>query len=123
MPIRSERVSRRMIRAVISTLSVPSSATMKRHPNGVTPNSHSPRPMVHLPSGGWTTKDALSVKMSRVSQGPCWPNRMRVGVLDRVPLEAEAPEGQRILDVVGLVEDDGVWLAQADESQQRPPPG
>ncbi len=34
---------------------VPSTATMKRQPNGVKPNSCSPSPMIHLPTGGCTT--------------------------------------------------------------------
>ena len=36
------------------TMSVPASADENRHPNGVVPNTFSPMPIVHLPSGGWT---------------------------------------------------------------------
>ena len=36
------------------TMSVPATADENRHPNGVMPNSFSPMPIVHLPSGGWT---------------------------------------------------------------------
>ena len=34
---------------------------MTRHPKGVTPKTHSPRPITHLPTGGWTMKEALPV--------------------------------------------------------------
>ncbi len=54
-PRNVERNSRRPIRHSISTDSVPSSATMKRQPNGSKPNSFSPTPITHLPIGGWTT--------------------------------------------------------------------
>ena len=40
--------------ATIVTISVPATAEENRQPNGVMPNSFSPIPIVHLPSGGWT---------------------------------------------------------------------
>lgn len=45
----------RPIRHSRSTEIVPSTATMKRQPNGVKPNICSPSPMIHLPTGGCTT--------------------------------------------------------------------
>ncbi len=54
-PRNVERNSRRPMRHSMSTDTVPSSAVMNRQPNGVNPNSHSPRPMTYLPTGGWTT--------------------------------------------------------------------
>ena len=50
--------------ATIVTISVPATAEEKRQPNGVTPNSFSPIPIVHLPSGGWT-HDPTSHLLSR----------------------------------------------------------
>jgi hypothetical protein len=35
--------------------SVPTTAAAKRQPNGLSPNSHSPMPIIHLPMGGCTT--------------------------------------------------------------------
>ncbi len=54
-PRNVERNSLRPIRHSISTDSVPSTATMNRQPNGVNPKICSPIPMIHLPTGGWTT--------------------------------------------------------------------
>ncbi|CAM5651531.1 hypothetical protein STENM223S_07592 [Streptomyces tendae] len=54
-PRKVERNSRRPIRHSSSTERVPSSAVMKRQPNGSKPNSSSPRPMTYLPTGGCTT--------------------------------------------------------------------
>lgn len=33
---------------------------MKRQPNGVRPNIHSPRAITHLPVGGWATNAPVS---------------------------------------------------------------
>ncbi len=54
-PRKVERNIRRPIRHSSSTDSVPSTAVMKRQPNGLNPNIHSPIPMTYLPTGGWTT--------------------------------------------------------------------
>ncbi|CAM5536971.1 hypothetical protein SCALM49S_05457 [Streptomyces californicus] len=54
-PRNVERNSRRPIRQSSRTESVPSAATMNRQPNGVKPKSCSPKPMIHFPTGGWTT--------------------------------------------------------------------
>ena len=54
-----ERNIRRAIRASISTDRVPSRATANRQPKGFMPNSCSPAPMIHLPTGGCTTYDAV----------------------------------------------------------------
>ena len=53
-PMSVERNMRRAMRAVIRIARVPQTAGMKRHPNGVKPNSHSPAPIIHLPTGGCT---------------------------------------------------------------------
>lgn len=45
----------RPIRHSIRTDRVPSTAVMNRQPNGSKPNIHSPRPITHFPTGGWTT--------------------------------------------------------------------
>ncbi len=42
---------------------VPTTATAKRQPNGVSPNSHSPTAMSTLPSGGCTTYSPVVVRM------------------------------------------------------------
>src|SRR5258708_35516083 len=51
-PSSVERVIRRVILATIRTHSVPTTPTANRPPNGVSPNSHSPTPIIILPSGG-----------------------------------------------------------------------
>ncbi len=57
-PSRVERVIRRTIRASSRIDSVPTSATANRHPNGVSPNSHSPTAIIIFPSGGCATSSA-----------------------------------------------------------------
>ncbi len=54
-PSSVERVIRRVILATIRIDSVPTTATAKRQPNGVSPNSHSPTAIIILPSGGCAT--------------------------------------------------------------------
>ena len=58
------------MRATMRIDRVPSTATAKRQPNGVAPNSYSPMAIVHLPSGGWTTNAGSSVNRSRARQLP-----------------------------------------------------
>ncbi len=55
-PSSVEPVIRRAIRARTRTARVPITAGMKRQPNGVAPNSHSPMAIIHLPAGGWAMK-------------------------------------------------------------------
>ena len=69
------------MRTVSSTDSVPSTATANRQPNGVSPKAYSPSAMVHLPTGGWTTKDAGSLKTSRSASARAGEDLL-VGVLD-----------------------------------------
>jgi hypothetical protein len=58
-PSSVEPSSRRPIRATIRIDSVPQTADAKRHPNElVCPNSSSPSAIIHLPTGGCTTKSA-----------------------------------------------------------------
>ena len=60
-----ERVRLLATRYSTSTVAVPNSATEKRQPAVESgPNSHIPAPMIHLPSGGWTTKLPVFRKMS-----------------------------------------------------------
>ena len=48
--------SRNAIRPTMRIDRVPSRATEKRQPKGLSaPKSHSPAPITHLPTGGWTT--------------------------------------------------------------------
>jgi hypothetical protein len=61
-PSTVDPVSRRAIRAIISTESVPRRATANRHPKGSRPNNCSPTEMIHFPAGGWTTKAGLPLK-------------------------------------------------------------
>ena len=56
-----ERDSRRAIRIVMNTSRVPNTSGMNRQPNEFMPNSCSPNPISHLPTGGWTTNSALSL--------------------------------------------------------------
>ena len=69
-PMSVERVSRRAMRTVSSTASVPTTAIATRQPNGVSPKAYSPSAMVHLPTGGWTTNAGFSVKTSRSRHAP-----------------------------------------------------
>jgi hypothetical protein len=48
---------RRAISAIIRIDSVPTEAAENRQPKElVGPKIHSPKPIIHLPAGGWTTK-------------------------------------------------------------------
>ena len=60
VPRRLEPNIRRATRPMMRIDSVPSRATENRHPKEeLTPNSHSPTAMTHLPTGGWTTMSPL----------------------------------------------------------------
>ncbi len=78
LPSRVDRVIRRTMRASMRTIRVPRTAGMNRQPNGVTPNTHSPKPITHLPTGGWTMYDACPVKTW------VWPERIRSFALGTV---------------------------------------
>ena len=41
----------------------PPTATANRHPNGFSPNAHSPPAMRIFPNGGWTTNSPPGEKM------------------------------------------------------------
>jgi hypothetical protein len=56
-----ERVTRRASRIITSTISAPTIADETRQPNGVIPNTLSPRPMIHFPISGCTTMFGVSV--------------------------------------------------------------
>ena len=62
-PSRVERVIRRATRARIRIASDPATATANRHPNGFSPNAHSPPAMRIFPNGGWTTNSPPGEKM------------------------------------------------------------
>ena len=68
--MRSERVSLRAMRAVMTMAMMPSTHTAMRQPNGVPPKKYWPTAMVHLPSGGCTTNAASGLKMSSTRQLP-----------------------------------------------------
>ena len=57
VPSAVEANSRRAIRAIISTASVPHTAAASRHANELStpPPSRMPSAIIHLPTGGWTT--------------------------------------------------------------------
>ena len=74
--------------------------------------------IVHLPSGGWTTNSGSPVNRSRVRQ---LPSDARIRSLASSTIFFSYPESQqreRVLRVVGLVEDQRVRPAQLDEPQQ-----
>lgn len=53
---------------------------MKRQPNGVRPNIHSPRAITHLPVGGCATKDPVSESgITRGSASICGSTILRSG--------------------------------------------
>ena len=58
------REIRRASRMITATSSVPNTSAGNRQPNEFMPNSHSPDAISHLPSCGWTMKDALVVYTS-----------------------------------------------------------
>ena len=60
-PISVERDKRRAIRMVRKTSNVPNTNGMNRQPKEFMPNSCSPNPISHLPTGGWTTNSAVSL--------------------------------------------------------------
>ena len=60
---------RRASRTSSSTDTVPATADATRQPNSSCPKIHSPSPMIHLPSGGWTTKSP--VLLSGRHSTPC----------------------------------------------------
>ena len=62
-PSSVERVIRRAVRARIRIASDPAAATANRHPNGVSPNTHSPPAIKIFPNGGWTTNSPPGAKM------------------------------------------------------------
>ncbi len=69
VPSTVERNNRRAIRPIIRIEAVPTTAEANRQPKGlVTPNSHSPAPIIHLPTGGCTTKSALVPQTSVVPE-------------------------------------------------------
>ncbi|CAB5002066.1 unannotated protein [freshwater metagenome] len=70
MPMRSERVMRRRMRAVMRIAMTPRIETAMRQPKGVAPKKYSPAAIVHFPRGGWTTYSGPSLKMSIVRQLP-----------------------------------------------------
>ncbi len=60
---------RRAVRATMSTVSVPTIAAENRQPRLLLPKIHSPNAIIHLPSGGWTTKPGPS--FLAFSSTPC----------------------------------------------------
>ena len=58
-----EPKSRRPIRPIIKIARVPTTALEKRQPKELSiPKSDSPKPIIHLPTGGWTTESPYVVK-------------------------------------------------------------
>ncbi len=69
-PRQPRSVERVILRATLARTrmdSVPTRAAAKRQPKGFIPNSHSPAAIIHLPSGGWATKEAQSTGWAH-----CW---------------------------------------------------
>lgn len=64
-PSSVDRNSRRPMRASMTTVATPHSATAMRQPNGSMPNTSMPWPMMNLPTGGCTTNDGSFRKTSR----------------------------------------------------------
>ena len=62
-PSSVDRVIRRAIRAVIRIESEPTTQAANRHPNGLSPNIHSPAAIMIFPNGGWATNSPPEVKM------------------------------------------------------------
>ncbi len=70
-PSRVERSTRRESRTMTSTATVPATAEEKRQPNGVLPNRSMPAAIIHLPSGGWTTKSGWAASGCRIAFFSC----------------------------------------------------
>ena len=86
-----------------------------RQPAGFSgPNAAMPRPISHLPSGGWATNDGFVEEAVDPAGG-----ERRVVVGRPRALVAEVVQRPGVLDVVGLVEDEGGRVAQVPEAQQR----
>ena len=88
-PSTVERNSRRAKRVMISTARMPHRAAVKRQVKAcetewLPSNSLIPAAMIHLPSGGWTTKSAndavgcpaalVAVRNSTLWSSNCWPS-------------------------------------------------
>ncbi len=67
MPSKVDPNSRRAIRPIMRIDSVPTTAAENRHPHELSgPKSHSPKAIIHLPTGGWTTKSGSPLKTLRL---------------------------------------------------------
>ena len=112
-----EPKSRRPIRPIIKIARVPTTALEKRQPKELLiPKSDSPKPIIHLPTGGWTTESPYVVKTFGRAVG-----EERVRVLQRRlvgALDAVLPDRVALFDVVGLVEDQLVRPAELPEPQE-----
>ena len=109
-----ERNSRFAISIVTSTSRMPQTATEMRQPNGSSaPKTASPRAMIHLPIGGCATNDGRLQEDLGVAGVE---REVRVG--RPRALVAQVRQRVRVLDVVGLVEDELVRMAEPDEAGQ-----
>ena len=67
VPRRVDPNRRRPIRPIISSERVPTTAAENRQPHElVGPKIHSPKAIIHLPTGGWTSKSGPDWKTSRL---------------------------------------------------------
>ena len=96
---------------------MPIRATVNRQPNGVRPNIHCPAAIMILPSGGCATSSpALAVSSGRCSWLPATSRLLTLRNV--VELYAVMQDRVGVRHVVGLVEDDGIGLAQPVEPQE-----
>ncbi len=112
-PSRVEPVTRRTKRHITRIISEPTTAAAIRQPNGSIPNAFSPSAISHFPTSGCTVIDGVSC------QRP-WSVRkdQLVGVLHVIARVAVVEQRPRVLGVVGLVEAEGLRLAEVPEPEE-----
>ena len=83
-PSRVEPNSRRPIRPIIRMARVPTTALENRQPKELSiPKIDSPKPIIHLPTGGWTTESPYVAKTFGVPLVKSASGFFRVGWLAR----------------------------------------
>ena len=113
-PSSVDRVIRRAVRARIKIAKDPATATANRHPNGVSPNTHSPPAIKILPERGVDHELPAGREDAAVAAGD-----QRVPARDVVVLHPEPQNPQRVRHVIGLIEDHRMRDAEPAEPHER----
>ncbi len=114
VPSSVDRNSRRPARATITTVTTPHSAVASRHPAGSMPSSLMPPAMSHFPTVGMDNERGAVGEHVEVAV-----EDLVIGAVDERSRVTEAQERERVLGVVGLVEDELRRPPEVDEPQYR----